>query len=199
MTPIYLEVGKSRVFACSLEWPGWCRSGKGEEAAMEALLDHADRYGDVVPGFEVGELDVVERVTGNGTTDFGAPDVVPKVDSAPWTAAEGERAVVVLTAALAAFDRAVAAAPAVLPKGPRGGGRDRDEIADHVREANRSFARKLGVKHPPGTPLAETIAAVSAAVAAGDPATGTWPTRYAVRRIAWHVLDHAWELGDKSG
>ena len=25
-----------------------------------------------------------------------------------------------------------------------------------------------------------------------------WPTRYAARRIAWHVLDHAWEIEDRS-
>ena len=25
-----------------------------------------------------------------------------------------------------------------------------------------------------------------------------WPARYAARRIAWHVLDHAWEIEDRS-
>ena len=25
-----------------------------------------------------------------------------------------------------------------------------------------------------------------------------WPPRYAARRLAWHVLDHAWEIEDKS-
>jgi hypothetical protein len=25
-----------------------------------------------------------------------------------------------------------------------------------------------------------------------------WPPRYAARRIAWHALDHAWEIEDKS-
>ena len=25
-----------------------------------------------------------------------------------------------------------------------------------------------------------------------------WPWRYVVRRIAWHVLDHAWEIQDRS-
>lgn len=32
-TPVCLEVGSKRVFACSLDWPGWCRSDKTEEAA----------------------------------------------------------------------------------------------------------------------------------------------------------------------
>ena len=25
----------------------------------------------------------------------------------------------------------------------------------------------------------------------------TWPMSYAARRIAWHVLDHAWEMEDR--
>jgi hypothetical protein len=25
-----------------------------------------------------------------------------------------------------------------------------------------------------------------------------WPPRYAARRIAWHALDHAWEMEDRS-
>jgi hypothetical protein len=25
-----------------------------------------------------------------------------------------------------------------------------------------------------------------------------WTTRYAARRIAWHVLDHAWEMQDRT-
>jgi hypothetical protein len=24
-----------------------------------------------------------------------------------------------------------------------------------------------------------------------------WPARYFVRRVAWHVLDHAWEIEDR--
>ena len=197
MTPIYLEVGPKRVFACSIDWPGWCRTAKGEEAAIEALLSYADRYAAVVPGFVVDHVEVVERVTGNGTTDFGAPDVPLARDHEPL-GDDAARFAVVLRSSLVAFEAAVADAPEVLPKGPRGGGRDRDGIADHVREANRSYARTLGVKHPPGTPLAETVGAVADAVEAGVVATGKWPTRYAVRRIAWHLLDHAWELEDKS-
>jgi len=25
-----------------------------------------------------------------------------------------------------------------------------------------------------------------------------WPARYAIRRSAWHALDHAWEIEDRS-
>jgi len=33
-TRVYLELGKTWVFASALEWPGWCRREKGEEAAL---------------------------------------------------------------------------------------------------------------------------------------------------------------------
>jgi hypothetical protein len=26
-----------------------------------------------------------------------------------------------------------------------------------------------------------------------------WPARYAIRRSAWHALDHAWEIEDRAG
>jgi len=33
----------------------------------------------------------------------------------------------------------------------------------------------------------------------GSPIAGKkWPPRYAARRIAWHALDHAWEIEDRS-
>ena len=39
------------------------------------------------------------------------------------------------------------------------------------------------------------------AILAGLEAAGEetkWPPRYAARRIAWHALDHAWEIEDRS-
>jgi hypothetical protein len=33
----------------------------------------------------------------------------------------------------------------------------------------------------------------------GSPIGGRkWPPRYAARRIAWHALDHAWEIEDRT-
>jgi hypothetical protein len=33
----------------------------------------------------------------------------------------------------------------------------------------------------------------------GSPLAGrTWTARYAAHRIAWHALDHAWEIEDRS-
>jgi hypothetical protein len=105
------------------------------------------------------------------------------------------------------FDEVAGAAPAQLRKGPRGGGRDRDKIIDHVLGADAAYARKLGVRHrEPAAGDTAAVAALRAEVLAvlSSPSDGTppvpkgWPARYAARRIAWHALDHAWEIEDRS-
>ncbi len=197
MARVYLETGRSWVFAGAVDWPGWCRRGKGEEAALEALLDYAGRYAAAVGTFDPGELEVIGRLPGTMTTDFGAPDAIGPWDADPMPPGERARHAGLLTKCWDALDTVAARAPAVLRKGPRGGGRDRDAMVDHVREAERAYSRKLGVRVPPRTPWTTQREALLEAVAA-DPA-GTWPVRYAIRRIAWHVLDHAWELEDRSG
>jgi hypothetical protein len=193
-----LELGKRWVFATALDWPGWCRRGKGEQAALDTLLDYAGRYAAVAgPGFGPGEIHVVGRVTGNAITDFGAPDVPGPWDDEPLEPGEADRLTGLLEACWGYFDPVVAAAPEVLRKGPRGGGRDRDQIADHVHGAERAFGRKAGAQVPPRTPWSEQRSAIAAVLRSGAPA-GTWPTRYVINRAAWHVLDHAWEIEDKS-
>ena len=103
----------------------------------------------------------------------------------------------ILEACWRAFDATVADAPAELSKGPRGGGRDRDRIAAHLLDAERAYARKLGVRLPPRTPIGEHREALLETIR-HDASSGAWPARYAVRRIAWHVLDHRWEIEDRS-
>jgi hypothetical protein len=214
-TQTYLEVGTKRVFAAALDWPGWCRSGKGEQAALDALVAYvpryavvADRAGVPFPAEVAADLDVVERVPGTGTTDFGAPGVVPAVDRRPSTREEAERAALLVDAAWRVFDDVVASAPAELRKGPRGGGRDRDKIVAHVLGAEASYARMLGVRHrepaaddrPAVEALRRDVLAVLRTATGADPLVNRgWPPRYAARRIAWHVLDHAWEIEDRSG
>ncbi|GIJ45704.1 hypothetical protein Val02_25900 [Virgisporangium aliadipatigenens] len=213
MARVYLEVGKKKVFACALEWPGWARSGRTEELALTALDDYADRYADVcsVAGVRFPadrEYVVVERVAGNATTDFGAPDRVPDADLTAVSAAEAKRASGLVRASWEVFDRIAAESPESLRKGPRGGGRDRDKMIDHVLGAEASYARKLGVRHKqPALGDSEAIEALRAdivAVLAKPSPDGAgvvprgWPVRYAARRIAWHVLDHAWEMEDRA-
>jgi len=212
--PVALEVGRRRVFASALDWPGWSRSGKGEEAALAALADYAERYAPVaelaghpLPSDVGTALAAVERLPGSATTDFGAPDAVAAAERADLTKAAAERAASLVAAAWETLDRVAAGAPAELRKGPRGGGRDRDKVVAHVIAAEASYARKIGVRMKAPEPtdsaaVAELRAAILDALRAarsGDPVeVKGWPPRYAARRIAWHVLDHAWEIEDRS-
>lgn len=212
--PVGLEASGKRVFVWATGWPGWCRSGRDEEQALAALAAYVPRYAVVageagVPfppaGGDPPNLRVTERVTGSGGTDFGVPSEVVESDAEPLDAAEAERQTALLAAAWRVFDRVVAGAPAALRKGPRGGGRDRDKIVDHVLGAEPGYARQVGLRLR--QPAAGDEAAVAAHRAAildllRSPWDGTverrWPARYAIRRFAWHVLDHAWEIEDRT-
>ena len=197
-TRVSLERGKRWVFAAALDWPGWCRRGQGEQAALDVLLDYADRYAAVAgPEFQAGELKVVGAVAGNAITDFGAPDALCPWDDEPLGAAEADRLTRLLEACWSYLDPVAAAAPEVLRKGPRGGGRDREAIIDHVREAERTLScPKAGIRVPLRTPWDLQREALAAALRSGAPG-GKWPARYNIRRSAWHVLDHAWEIEDR--
>jgi len=212
ITPIYLEVGSKRVFASALDWPGWTRAGKDEKLAIEALLAYLPRYAIVPRTARIAfpteaQFKVVERVTGNATTDFGAPGIPASSDTKPLSTAEADRICALLAASWKVFDNVVAKSPAQLRKGPRGGGRDRDKIADHIIDAESVYTTKLGLKlRAPKRDDAAGVAATRKAVldairaSTGRPQTAEkrWSPRYAARRIAWHLLDHAWEIEDRT-
>jgi hypothetical protein len=209
VTPIYLEVGKKKVFACAVDWPGWSRSGKTEEDAIAALASYADRYAPVVaaagvrlPAKIADDFQIVERVPGNATTDFGAPGEIADIDRVRLTLPARKRLAALVGAAWTVFDTIAAATPSELRKGPRGGGRDRDKMINHVIGAETSYVRRLGIKHQvprlDDTEAIATIRTETLTVLTDPPADLGWPTRYAARRIAWHVLDHAWEMEDKT-
>ncbi len=210
MLRVYLELGPKKVFACALDWAGWCRIGKSEELAIEALSDYAPRYEVIAKraGLELdtGTVSVVERVRGDATTDFGAPGAVPGSDTKRLTRTTAERQVALLQAAWDVFDDVAATSPAELRNGPRGGGRDRDKLIAHVVDAERAYARKIGVQHPPfefddvnalAAMRAEIIEVLSAPSDGSPLVERGWPSRYAVRRFAWHVIDHLWEMEDR--
>jgi hypothetical protein len=213
---VCLEVTSRMSFASALDWPGWCRAGRDEGAALEALASCAERYALVAEHAGVSfpsrvAFDVVERVAGGPTTAFAAPECRRPF---PQITAEAERMEVNPAAAkrlvglvAAVWDEIAAASPAGLRKGPRGGGRDRDKLIDHVIGAETAYARKLGLKlkQPAIDDIAaieelrEVIAAVVGAPSDGSPVVPNgWTTRYAARRIAWHVLEHAWEMQDRA-
>ena len=209
---VALEGTARKVFASALDWPGWSRSAKTDEAAIEALLAYAPRYTPVAraAGLDLPtsfDVDVVERQEGGSGTEFGVPSRVTDADSRPVDAAEARRLGAIVEAAWATFDRVAAGAPAELRKGPRGGGRDRDKMVGHVIESDWYYAREIGigVKQPdPGDrPAVEALRAAVLDVlrqpSDGSPLSdGRWPARYAARRVAWHSLDHAWEIEDRS-
>ncbi len=214
-----MEVGTKRVFAGAIEWPGWCRSGRDKDAALEALMAYGRRYsaalGRTKFGFKapegVAEFAVVERLKGNATTDFGAPGAAPRADQRRLDQAEIERLISILESAWAKFDRAARAARGkALTKGPRGGGRELEAIVTHVLEADGAYHRALGGVAPKSDGTG-TMAAVRSAIvdvvssrARGEPPPRTprsgklWTPRYGVRRSAWHALDHAWEIEDRA-
>jgi hypothetical protein len=206
-TRVYLEVGTRRVFASAAGWPGWCRGGRTEQAAIEALAAYAPRYAKVArlarvpfPDASAG-FAVVERLDGNATTDFGAPGVPAKDEGRRLTAAQARRTIELVQACWDYLDTAVAGAPAALRKGPRGGGRDRDPMFDHVLGAEKAYASAIGVRlqQPSGRDRA-AIRAFRETLLEGlaEPKPeARWTAAYAARRIAWHALDHAWEIEDR--
>ena len=209
---VALEGTGKKVFASALDWPGWSRSAKTPEAAIEALLAYAPRYEPVVllAGLELGstfDVEVDEQLEGGSGTEFGVPSAVHTADARPSKPADAERLASIVEAAWTTFDRFAAGAPAELRKGPRGGGRDRDKMVGHVIESDWYYGREVGLKFkapkPGDRPAVEAarreVLAVLRQPSDGSPLAGRrWPLRYAARRIAWHALDHAWEMEDRS-
>jgi hypothetical protein len=210
-TEVTLEVERTKSFAAAVAWPGWCRPGKTPDDALTALADYAPRYAAIAKLARVrfspaygDDLTVVDEVPGDRTTGFGAPNRGVATDARELTAAEADTQVRLLEASWAELDRLAVEAPEHLRKGPRGGGRDRDKVVAHVIEAERSYARKVGVSHPPFhgdagalSAYREELTAVLRAARGGEPAPA-WSPRYFLRRATWHVLDHVWEIEDKS-
>jgi hypothetical protein len=210
MTDIYLERGAKKSIVSSLEWPGWCGFGKSEGQAIQAFINMEARYRVIAQraglNFEPGDPVVVEEVAGDATTDWGAPSIIFAADRNPIDAAEVERRVALLRVGWEVMDETIAGSPAELRKGPRGGGRERDEIARHVIEAERAYARKIGVRHKPFpfndcsalSAMREEIVEVLSKPSDGSALVpGGWPTVYAIRHIAWHVIEHIWEMEDR--
>ena len=220
---VYLELGTKRVFAGALDWPGLCRTARDQNGAMTALLAYGPRYARVLEAAEVrprfaapkqlSDLVVAERLKGNATTDFGAPSIAPAADALEVKPADRRTLRAVLEACWAALDRAASSAAGVeLARGPRGGGRELDGILAHVIGAEAGYAGKIGLRlaaptagsQSPAAHRDAVLAGLTQAATVGVPLSGPrggamWAPRYFVRRAAWHVLDHAWEIEDRSG
>ncbi len=204
---VSIEAAPKKTFATAVDWPGWSRSGKTKELALHALADYADRYapvaklaGEEFPTTDGLDFEIVERQGGGGGTEFGVPSNVTDQDHRKTSAHDGDRLARVVEAAWRTFDSVAKSAPEELRKGPRGGGRNTSKVVEHVVGADEAYAHEMGIKLK--APIKEIRAAMLEVLR--EPSDGSpisdrkWTARYAARRIAWHALDHAWEIEDRS-
>ncbi len=205
-----------RSVAFALDWAGWSRGAKSAELALETLEAYRPRYGPiaVLAGMATefdgaGQLEVIEDRVGTGSTDFWGISFSPSsTELDPMDEAKLERGITLLRACWAFFDTVAARVSPEMRKGPRGGGRERDEIIRHVfRVESLDFAAKVGLQMPDGPTLAgEALRQYREAYVAGMHAYNagevkrrmrSWTLPFLVRHSAFHTLDHAWEMEDK--
>lgn len=219
---VALEVGpKRRVFAQALAWAGWCRSGKNEEMALAQLLAVGERYAQVakragiafVPPTSLAEFVVVERVPGTAITDFGGLSALLASDVNPLEDAEIERLAGLLKACWMTFDDSLPAFPVEQRGAEPERGRSPNAMRWHLIETDQMHASAFGPAVRPGDPaqMAQLESEVRQQMLAGLQAVPRhevfatrrrygfdWTPRFAVRRSAWHALDHAWQLQDQA-
>ena len=208
---------KGKKFAAfAIDWPGWSRGAKASDAAVELLEAYRERYRPIArlaglePEFDrAGDLEIVEDHVGVGSTDFWGISFAPSsFEQTPMLEDELERKLALLEASWQFFDDAAARVSLELEKGPRGGGRNRDEIVRHVvGNEQQDLARKVGVLTPPDDLLTPQgirshrdnfVAAMRDYNAEGKMARGrNWTIGLLLRHTAYHALDHAWEMEDK--
>jgi hypothetical protein len=213
---VIIEVGKKerRVVAGAMDWPGLDRWGKTEDLAIEKLTSYIPRYTTVAKLAGLGkklaahrDVEIVERVTGSGSADYwGIAHVPSEVERKVLPLPELERRLTLLEACWSYFDATAERVSADLRRGPRGGGWTRDEIIRHVHlNEPEQFTRKVEVRTPREFMLTAdgraehreaTLDAITAYNAEGK-AARSWPIQFLIRRIAHHVMDHAWEMEDR--
>jgi hypothetical protein len=212
---VMLERGKKkRIVACAFDWPGWDRSARIGHDVLAVLATYRPRYAKVaeLAGFgeefgAAGDFEVVERLDGIGMTDYYGLSGRPATpETEPMTDAECERKIALLRASWTTFDDTATRVSDELRKGPRGGGWEKSRIIRHVNGAEiDEFAPKVGVKVPLETrddaaalrAYRDTfISGIREHHTRGESAR-SWALQFLIRRCAWHMLDHAWELEDR--
>jgi len=212
---VTLEIGpkSKKVAAVAPDWPGLERGAKTGEAAIERLQSYPPRYAQVakLAGMDaefaaITTVDIVEHYPGTGSTDFwGISFAFSSIDRQDISSGELERELTLMQACWAFFDAIRSRVSAQMQKGPRGGGRDRDQIVRHTLRVEHEWAEKVGVLTQEGAMLIDEglqahrdayRTAIRAFHSEGKLAR-TWPLRYLIRHTAYHTLDHAWEMEDK--
>jgi hypothetical protein len=212
---VTIEIGPKgkKVVAVAPDWPGLARGATTEEAALDRLRSYIPRYVPVakLAGMEtalaaITDVDVVERYPGTGSTDFwGISFAFSSIDKQGMSGDELERELKLMQACWAFFDDVRSRVSAEMQKGPRGGGRDRDQIVRHIFANEQDWAKGLGVHTPDGAMLTgEGLKAHRDAYChairdyhSQGKLAGKWSLQYLIRHTAFHTLDHAWEMEDK--
>lgn len=215
---VTLEIGPKgkKVVAVAPDWPGLERGAATGEAAVERLLFCVPRYAAVtrLGGMEaefsnLTGVDIVEQYPGTGSTDFwGISFAFSSIDQQTMSDKALELELTLMRACWAFFDDVRSRVSAEMRPGPRGGGRDRDQIVHHTFAAELDWAKMIGLRTPleamiTGEGLRAHRDAYCQAIRdyhsqgklAGKMAK--WPLRYLIRHTAYHTLDHAWEMEDK--
>jgi hypothetical protein len=204
-----------RAVAFAVDWPGWSRGAKTPELALELLESYRGRYrlvavaAGLADEFDAaGPLDIAEDRVGAGSTDFWGISFTPSgFEQEPMEDTELDRKIGLLRSSWGFFDAVASRVSAEMRKGPRGGGRDRDEIIGHtLRVESLDFAKRLGLQVPEGAALTpkglrdyrETYVATMRSYNAGEgKRMRSWNLPFLIRHSAFHTMDHAWEMEDK--
>jgi hypothetical protein len=203
-----------RTVALAADWPGFERNGRDVDEAVEKLVAYRPRYAKIAERAGLGtefaaitEPEVIGDYTGPGSTDFWGISFAPSpLDRDPFDEPAFERSITLLRGAWAEFDETRQRVSPELRRGPRGGGRERDDMVRHVLAVEgQDFAKR--VKVPVELNASSTQAEIDAHretfvdamrewYRAGTP-LGNWTIPYLVRHAAYHTLDHAWEMQDR--
>ena len=205
--------------AYAIDWPGLERNGRTPEAAFEHMDRYRQRYLPVAERAGLAEDYLAEpgsrialEYEGTPSTDFwGISFAHSEIDYESLGAEELERQLTLLDACWAEFDDIALRVSPELKKGPRGGGRDRDHIVRHVLAGEIDWVKRLEIRPdldeivpPEARQLfrVQIVDAIRDLHAAGENQSRAkggpfWTHRFLIRHLAYHVMDHAWEMEDK--
>lgn len=218
---IVIEAGpkQKKYVAYAPDWPGLERNGKSADAAFQHADLYRSRYEVIAERAGLGKeyraepgSNIVLEYEGTPSTDFwGISFAHSELDHESLSTVELERQIALLEACWAEFNDIALRVSPELQKGPRGGGRDRDHIVRHVLAGEIDWVKRLEIRpdlHEIVPPDARNLfhaqivdgirdlhaQGVGASRAKGGP---SWTHSFLIRHLAYHVMDHAWEMEDK--
>ncbi len=215
---VTLEIGPKgkKVVAVAPDWPGLERGAKTGEAAVEKLRAYLPRYAPVagLAGMSatfdaLQDVEMVEQYPGTPSTDFwGVSFAFSSIDRRTMSADELERELKLMQACWAFFDEVRRRVSFEMRRGPRGGGRDRDQIVRHTNASVKDWGKMIGLLIPDGAMLTDEglhthrdayCQRIREYHAQGKTAgkMAKWPLRFLIRHTAYHTLDHSWEMEDR--